>query len=568
MGYSGFSQPRLPKKAIEGPALGKSESRQTLSRQCGVCRSLRISSFTISTHLLLLSCDPLFRHRPVMAGLLSPSDARTCAIPSVTDVDDRETLQNIVDDISRSMDSEREQFNKRIEELETQRDAYKKERDDYKKEGDEHRKERDEWMQRAQQAEAELDVARERLQAKGAAEQEAESVDRTIMYEGSVYYGSICKVGGTEMPHGWGILWLLDGERKRYEREWKGGKRHAKGIEYASDGQMVYEGDFVDGKRHGHGEEFTNGEVTYTGVWVRGEKKGAGVATGMRWEKDGYFVGPTLDGKPHGQGELRDRRDNNVIYSGDWRNGKRHGHGKELTGGRVTYEGVWVNGEKKGAGVATGMWWEGHFYHGPTLDGRPHGEGELRDHHDNVIFKGQWTNGRGHGEEFDTQGRVKYEGQWEHGKRHGRGKALDDGGMATYEGEWADGKRHGQGKAYYQYDGPVLWFEGEWRDNQIVKGTLFPNGTCRGQMFPDGTPVWPMTPIPWETGEEIPDAKVGGCKVKLHAFLETLLIPRCWVDRYLPEGALPQTAASGRETASAKTAASGRETASAICCIS
>ncbi|CEM15725.1 unnamed protein product [Vitrella brassicaformis CCMP3155] len=351
-------------------------------------------------------------------------------------------LQNVIDDLRRSTDRERRQYDKRIEELEAQRDDYKRERDAYRRERD-----------------AAFDKLRE-LEAKIAADEQAHSnVARTVVHDGGLYHGSIRKVGGTEVPHGTGLLRSLDGERKRYEGEWKDGKHHGKGKEFSQD-RAVYEGDFVDGKREGHGEEFINGKVTYRGVWVRGEKKGAV--------------------------------------------------------------------------VATGMWWEGHFYHGPTLDGRPHGEGELRDHHDKIVYKGQWTSGRGQGEEFDSQGRVIYRGEWADGKRHGRGKALDDAGRATYEGEWTDGKRHGQGKAYYNIGyGPVLWFDGEWREGLAHSGTLFPDGDRCGLKNADGIPRYPITPIRWQAGQKIPNTKLPPSTYELHHLLQSQ-----GLSGYFPAGAL------------------------------
>jgi len=244
----------------------------------------------------------------------------------------------------------------------------------------------------------------------------------------------------------------------------------------------------------------------------------------------GVYRGLLMNGQPHGSGTLL-TPDGRVIYTGDWRHGKRHGYGEEFINGKVTYRGVWVRGEKKGAVVATGMWWEGHFYHGPTLDGRPHGEGELRDHHDKIVYKGQWTSGRGQGEEFDSQGRVIYRGEWADGKRHGRGKALDDAGRATYEGEWTDGKRHGQGKAYYNIGyGPVLWFDGEWREGLANSGMLFPDGTYYGGKHADGTPKGPITPIRWREGEGVPKIVPG---VHLHQWLQCR-----GVSAYLPAAAL------------------------------
>ncbi|CEM15735.1 unnamed protein product [Vitrella brassicaformis CCMP3155] len=297
------------------------------------------------------------------------------------------------------------------------------------------------------------------------------------------------QVGGTEVPHGTGLLRSLDGDKKRYEGEWKDGKYHGKGIEYASfetrnqQGQLetkmclVYEGDFADGKREGQkGTEYQaiNGQMgkVYEGEW--------------------------RDNKWHGQGRELPHYDSSsgqrqhiLEYTGSWVNGKRHGEGEELTDSKVTYRGGWANGEKKGNGTAGGMELRDdngqHLgnYHGPTLDGQPNGDAELR-----------------------------------------------YGNQVVYKGNWASGKRHGQGKAYYDYC-PVLWFDGEWREGLANNGMLFPDGDCWGQKKADGSPVYPIKPIRWQAGQQIPNTDVPGCGWKLHQWLQSR-----GVSGYFPAGAL------------------------------
>ncbi|CEM02633.1 unnamed protein product [Vitrella brassicaformis CCMP3155] len=239
-------------------------------------------------------------------------------------------LQNIMDDNRCSMKLLRQQYDKRIEEFQAQRDDYKRERDAYRRERD-----------------AALHKLRE-LEAKMAAEQ-AVRVSRTVVPEGAVYHGTMRRIAGIEVAHG-------------------------KGKEI-SHGRIVYDGDFVDGKRHGQGEEFASRKSIYKGGWADGERDGAGVATGIFWEQGCKYHGPTRDGKPHGEGELRDG--DKVIYKGGYKDGKRHGRGTELTrDGRVLYEGEWANGDRtnKGEGKVGSMELKDDkrkrlgYYFGETLD--------------------------------------------------------------------------------------------------------------------------------------------------------------------------------------------------------
>ncbi|CEM31529.1 unnamed protein product [Vitrella brassicaformis CCMP3155] len=538
-------------------------------------------------------------HGTVMA------DGRSQA-PSTLESVTGEMLQNMMDDMRRAMDRERQQSDKRIKELESQRDEYKRERD--------------EWKRRCEEAEAKLKAF------------EQEPTLASLHWEGGMYHGNV----RNKMPHGEGTLRTLDGQTSLYEGQWADGKRHGKGKEYApcqvydqQGGQMgtkiclVYEGDWqvgkregqgsecqaIDGrmakayeggwknnKRHGHGTELSHdGELMYEGEWANGEKTNRGKAkAGFMQLKDDYgqwlgyyYHGETQDGQPNGEGELRDGR-SNVIYKGEWKDGKRHGRGneyapcqvlnqqrsqyetkicvvyegdfvdgkqhgegEELTAAKVTYKGVWVNGVKKGDGVATGMPWEEYYYHGPghsyyhgeTQDGKPDGKGELRDTSNRVVYKGEWKNGKPHcrGTEFRHDGELMYEGEWANGTKTNRGEGKvgdmelkDDNGQhlgyyfgetrdeqpngegelryrssVVYKGTWKNGKRHGQGKAYYTIGyGPVLWLDGEWTENKAQNGTLFPDGTYGGENH-DGSPMYPTKPIRWEAGQKLDDWDLG-----------------------------------------------------------
>ena len=63
---------------------------------------------------------------------------------------------------------------------------------------------------------------------------------------------------------------------KRYEGEYQDSIKHnypreGKGEEYGTDGKsLVYEGQFENGKRHGKGKLYRNGDVVYNGKWIMG----------------------------------------------------------------------------------------------------------------------------------------------------------------------------------------------------------------------------------------------------------------------------------------------------------
>ncbi|KAH3766612.1 TIR protein [Pelomyxa schiedti] len=197
-----------------------------------------------------------------------------------------------------------------------------------------------------------------------------------------------------------------------------------------------------------------------------------------------------------------------VGYSGETKNGVRHGRGFQRWDNGDTYEGEWHKGQCDGWGVfhwARGDWFEGLFRGGHSQRGTIHSrggcvewEGEWRtteknpafwgverrakktettgDGHatatvDNV-YNGQWDgykwNGCGTWHSPDT-GDI-YHGQFDHGKRSGTGRMLFGGdnksegdGGGSYIGEWKDDMFHGRGVR--------LWangdrYEGQWKDGK------------------------------------------------------------------------------------------------------
>lgn len=95
-------------------------------------------------------------------------------------------------------------------------------------------------------------------------------------------------------------------------------------IEYNDNGNKAYEGDYqgtgeTGFYREGHGKEYaSNGKVVvYSGDWKNGKREGFGTEYRLL--------------KP--------------VYTGDWKNGKRDGKGSEMDlNGNVIRSGKWVNG--------------------------------------------------------------------------------------------------------------------------------------------------------------------------------------------------------------------------------
>ncbi|XP_076160139.1 uncharacterized protein LOC143143112 isoform X4 [Ptiloglossa arizonensis] len=116
----------------------------------------------------------------------------------------------------------------------------------------------------------------------------------------------------------------------------------------------MYEGDWLDGKRHGFGvlsKISENGTLRqrYTGDWVAGKKNGFG----RSWYEDGsYYEGDFCQNKRQGYGRIW--YCNGDYYEGTWFNNLYDGMGMFVKANGNRYEGQFVKGKKEGRGT---------FYH-------------------------------------------------------------------------------------------------------------------------------------------------------------------------------------------------------------
>ena len=109
------------------------------------------------------------------------------------------------------------------------------------------------------------------------------------------------------------------------------------------------------------------------------------------------YTGEMENDQFNGQGTLRSP--SGYKYIGEWKDGKRNGHGRESKKGTTEgmYAGDWVNGEKNGYGTEYGL----AGYVGEWKDGKYHG------------------NGTKYYSEMHLSNLIEYVGEMKDGKRHG-----------------------------------------------------------------------------------------------------------------------------------------------------
>ncbi|ELV14238.1 MORN repeat-containing protein 1 [Tupaia chinensis] len=163
-------------------------------------------------------------------------------------------------------------------------------------------------------------------------------------------------------------------------------------------------------------------------------------------------------------------------YEGEWRGGKKHGHGKLLFKDGSYYEGDFVDGEITGEGCRH---WacSGNTYSGQFVLGEPHGHGVMR-YKTGGCYEGELSRGarEGHGFLVDKDGQV-YQGSFHDNKRHGHGEMLFKNGD-KYEGDWVRDQRQGHGVLYYA-DGST--YEGQWHSD--VFSGLGRMAHCSGAVY-------------------------------------------------------------------------------------
>ena len=99
-----------------------------------------------------------------------------------------------------------------------------------------------------------------------------------------------------------------------------------KGKEYDWNGDLLYEGEFLKGERHGKGKEYFpyDNRIKFDGEYKHGKKW-----TGKGYNLDAVLVCEIKDGKGHLK-EYANMIDERLIYDGDYLNGLKNGKGKKI----------------------------------------------------------------------------------------------------------------------------------------------------------------------------------------------------------------------------------------------
>ncbi|XP_022090090.1 junctophilin-2-like isoform X2 [Acanthaster planci] len=175
----------------------------------------------------------------------------------------------------------------------------------------------------------------------------------------------------------------------RYEGDWKEGKKHGHGKLIMGDGSY-YEGEFIHGEIEGHGFRKWASGVTYSGQFADGEMNGHGV---MTYADNSVYEGEFLNNKREGRGILK--QSDGAVYEGSFHNDKKHGEGSQRYNNGDVYIGDWIKGMRQGSGELRCL--DATIYDGQWRNDLYNGEGTML-HSSGMTYEGMWINGRPAGE--------------------------------------------------------------------------------------------------------------------------------------------------------------------------
>ena len=279
---------------------------------------------------------------------------------------------------------------------------------------------------------------------------------------------------------GMSSIFLFERNILVYQGQFLNGKRNGPGKEYYNNGKIIkFEGEYLNDKEW-NGKGYNNkGETEYeikNGIKIFWKKKKNGIIEEYSYNDKNIkflsFKGNYLNGKRNGKGK-EFYESGKLKSEGEYLNGQKHGIHKEYKQyydrKYLDFEGEYINGKKSGKGKDYYYNFDNKikiFYEGEYLNGKRNGQGKEYYYNGKLRFEGEYSNDETwNGKGYNINGDFEYELKNGSGKvkiYHCRNEKL------IFEGEYLKKKKIGQGKEYYS-DGK-LKFEGEYIDNKEWNG--------------------------------------------------------------------------------------------------
>ena len=159
------------------------------------------------------------------------------------------------------------------------------------------------------------------------------------------------------------LEWLNEAEAKYYQSQVLGPFQYPDGSNY--------EGQYLNGKKHGFGVLQTPEGYEYEGTFENNKYEGKGR---LILSENEYYIGGWKDGKRKGQGKYLNGE--GLLYEGEWDNDTQTGVGQEVWANGTVYEGMFYEGVKNSQGKF--VWADGSVYEGMWAEGMRNGIGTLK----------------------------------------------------------------------------------------------------------------------------------------------------------------------------------------------
>ena len=226
-------------------------------------------------------------------------------------------------------------------------------------------------------------------------------------------------------------------------------------------GQLIFKGKYYPEEKKKIGLEFKEGKLVFLGE-IRNGKKWEG--EGKEYDNYGRLIydGGFLNGKRHEKGHIIKYNEyNNIVLECECLNGINNGYGKEYNSqGEIIFMGEYLNGQRNGKGK---LYFDGELlFEGEYLNGKKNGKGKLYQNINNelLILEGEYLDGEiwnGKGIHIDQIKYITLIGEFSNGKVI-NGKEYFDDDILVYVGDYLNGKRwNGKGK---EFENDILIYEG------------------------------------------------------------------------------------------------------------
>ena len=125
-----------------------------------------------------------------------------------------------------------------------------------------------------------------------------------------------------------------------------------------------------------------------------------------------FLSGKYLIYESNNMGKEYDGYNDELIFEGEYLNGKRNGKGKEYKSGNLIFEGEYLNGKRNGKGkeyFLGKLLFEGEYLNNHKLSEQKNNEEHK------IIYESNFINRKG--KEYDNNGNLIFEGEFLNGKR-------------------------------------------------------------------------------------------------------------------------------------------------------